>query len=67
MICRFAPMIMKNKGIDRVIRSVLSWEACMLAAAEVDTEALMAALAERATAKAEDIMRNAVVGSQSGL
>lgn len=51
----------EEQGIDRVVRSILSWEACAKAAAEVDTKALMTALAERATAKAEDIMRNAVV------
>ncbi len=51
----------EEQGIDRVIRSVLSWEACLMAAEEVDTKALMDALANRATAKAEDIMRNAVV------
>ncbi|UCG59454.1 MAG: hypothetical protein JSU70_08060 [Phycisphaerales bacterium] len=54
-----------EQGIDRVVRSVISWEACEKAAAELDTEALMAALAKRETAKAEDMMRAAVVSAQN--
>jgi xylose isomerase len=53
-----------EQGIDRVIRSVLSWEACAKAAKELDTKALMGALAKRETAKAEDMMRHAVVAAQ---
>ncbi len=53
-----------EQGIDRVIRSVLSWEACEKAAKELDTAGLMKALAERETAKAEDMMRAAVVNAQ---
>ena len=53
-----------EQGIDRVIRSVLSWEACEKASQELDTEALMAVLAKRETAKAEDMMRAAVVSAQ---
>jgi len=53
-----------KQGIDRVIRSVLSWEACEKAAKQLDTKALMAALAKRETAKAEDMMRAAVVAAQ---
>ena len=53
-----------EQGIDRVIRSVLSWEACENAARELDTNALMAALTARETAKAEDMMRAAVVSAQ---
>jgi len=52
-----------EQGIDRVIRSVLSWEACAKAAKELDTKALMAVLAKRQTAKAEDMMRAAVVAA----
>jgi len=52
------------QGIDRVVRSVLSWEACAKAAKELDTAALMDTLAKRETAKAEDIMRGAVVKAQ---
>jgi xylose isomerase len=50
-----------QQGIDRVIRSVLSWEACAKAAAELKTRALLKALAARETAQAEDMMRAAVV------
>ncbi len=53
-----------EQGIDRVVRSVLSWEACEKAARELDTAGLMKALAERETAKAEDMMRAAVVNAQ---
>jgi len=52
-----------EQGIDRVIRSVLSWEACEMAAKDLDTKALLAALANRETAKAEDMMRGAVVAA----
>jgi xylose isomerase len=54
-----------EQGIDRVIRSVLSWEACDKAAKELDTKALMKVLANRETAKAEDMMRAAVVSAQN--
>jgi xylose isomerase len=53
-----------EQGIERVVRSVLSWEACETAAKDLDTKALMAALAKRETAKAEDMMRAAVVAAQ---
>jgi xylose isomerase len=53
-----------EQGIDRVIRSVLSWEACEKAAEELDTKALMNVLTKRETAKAEDMMRGAVVAAQ---
>jgi xylose isomerase len=54
-----------EQGIDRVIRSVLSWEACEKAAEELDTKELMAVLAKRETAKAEDMMRHALVAAQN--
>jgi len=53
-----------EQGIDRVVRSVLSWEACDKAAKELNTKSLMALLAKRETAKAEDMMRAAVVAAQ---
>jgi len=53
-----------EQGIDRVVRSVLSWEACEKAAKELDTNALMDVLTKRETAKAEDMMRAAVVNAQ---
>ncbi|MHC4117714.1 MAG: apurinic/apyrimidinic endonuclease family protein [Planctomycetota bacterium] len=52
-----------EQGIDRVIRSVLSWEACEQAAKELDAAGLMDVLAKRQTAKAEDMMRAAVVAA----
>jgi len=53
-----------QQGLDRVIRSILSWEACEQAAKELDSRALLACLAARQTAKAEDLMRAAVVSAQ---
>jgi xylose isomerase len=50
-----------EQGIDRVVRSILSWEACDMAAAKLDTAKLMQNLANRETAKAEDMMRESVV------
>ena len=52
-----------EQGIDRAVRSVLSWEACEKAAKELDTKALMDMLSKRQTAKAEDMMRGAVVSA----
>ena len=54
----------EEQGIDRIIRSILSWEALKKAAEEVNTKELMAVLSARETAKAEDIMRAAVVTAQ---
>jgi xylose isomerase len=53
-----------EQGIDRVIRSVLSWEACEKAAKKLNTKSLINALAKRQTAKAEDMMRQALVAAQ---
>ena len=53
-----------DQAIDRVVRSILSWEACEKAAEELDTNALMKELAARKTASAEDMMRHAVVSAQ---
>jgi xylose isomerase len=58
------PYDSEEQAIDRVVRSVLSWEACEHAAKELETKVLLQALADRQTAKAEDIMRNAVVNAQ---
>lgn len=54
-----------EQGIDRVVRSVLSWEACEQAAKKLNTKALLKALAQRETAQAEDMMRAAVVMAQN--
>lgn len=53
-----------EQGLDRIVRSVLSWEACAQAATEIDTKLLLKHLAARDTAKAEDMMRAAVVSAQ---
>ncbi len=53
-----------EQGIDRVVRSILSWEACAEAADGLDAKTLMKQLAARETAKAEDLMRGAVVEAQ---
>ena len=54
----------EQQAIDRVVRSILSWEACEHAAKAIDNDALLAVLRKRETAEAEDIMRNAVVEAQ---
>jgi xylose isomerase len=54
----------EHQAIDRVVRSILSWEACAKAAAELDHERLTTLLAQRETAKAEDLMREAVSNAQ---
>ena len=53
------------QAIDRVVRSILSWEACVVAAEELDTDELLACLAARDTAAAEDMMRQATVIAQN--
>jgi len=53
-----------EQAINRVVRSVLSWEACEKAARELKTRDLMKAFAQRDTAAAEDMMRAAVVNAQ---
>jgi xylose isomerase len=53
-----------EQAIDRVVRSVLSWEACEKAAKELKTRDLLKLLAQRNTAAAEDMMRAAVVNAQ---
>ena len=52
-----------EQGIDRVIRSILSWEACEKAASELDTNSLLNYLIKRETAKAEDLVRSAVINA----
>lgn len=54
----------EEQAVDRVVRSILSWEACARAAAKLDVKELSNALASRKTAKAEDIMRGAVAEAQ---
>jgi xylose isomerase len=52
-----------EQGIDRVVRSILSWEACAKAARELDVQSLLGFLADRATAKAEDLVRGSVTAA----
>jgi xylose isomerase len=52
-----------EQALDRVVRSILSWEACEQAAGNLDRKRLMRLLADRETAKAEDMIRDAVVGA----
>ncbi|MGE5582029.1 MAG: xylose isomerase [Bacillota bacterium] len=49
-----------EQGIDRIIRSVLSWEACAKAARELDGQKLIGLLSQRETGKAEDLIRETV-------
>ncbi|GAB4363223.1 MAG: xylose isomerase [Calditrichia bacterium] len=58
------PYDTEEQASDRVVRSILSWEACERAAAELDENLLMDFLAKRQTARAEDLMRQAVVSAQ---
>jgi xylose isomerase len=55
----------EDQATDRVVRSILSWEACATAAADLDRDRLMAHLAHRETARAEDLMREAVCNAQA--
>lgn len=49
-----------EQGVDRIIRSILSWEACERAARNFNGAQLMKFLANRETAKAEDLVRQSV-------
>ncbi|MFB6272934.1 MAG: xylose isomerase [Salinibacter sp.] len=53
-----------EQALNRVVRSILSWEACEHAARELDGDQLRTHLANRETAKAEDLMCAAVVNAQ---
>ncbi len=50
----------REQALDRVVRSILSWEACEAAAEELDYGLLAEHLSRRETAKAEDLVREAV-------
>jgi len=54
----------EEQALNRVVRSILSWEACEHAARELDTDELKGHLANRDTIKAEDQMRAALVNAQ---
>jgi xylose isomerase len=53
----------REQALDRVVRSILSWEACELAEREMDSESLLEHLAKRETAAAEDLVRETVLGA----
>jgi len=53
----------EEQGLDRVVRSILSWEACYKAAAEINMKELLTALSVRETGRAEDMMRHAVMSA----
>lgn len=55
----------EEQAIERVIRSILSWEACARAAQTLKRELLAEALTQRNTAKAEDLMAEAVYTAYS--
>jgi xylose isomerase len=54
----------ETEAVDRVIRSILSRDACVYAAERIDYELLNGFLEKRETAMAEDTVRNAVVEAQ---
>ena len=53
-----------EQAIDRVVRSIISWEACAKAATELNNAKLLKLLAARETAGAEDMVRAALVSAQ---
>lgn len=53
----------EEQALDRIIRSILSWEACEKAAEDIDYNTLKKHMELRQTAKAEDIIRHAVVAA----
>jgi xylose isomerase len=53
----------RKQALDRVLRSILSWEACAMAEQEMDHAQLQVHLVERDTARAEDLIREAVVNA----
>lgn len=54
------PYDSEEQGIDRVVRSILSWDSCEFAAERMDSRELHRLLAARETAKAEDLVRDSV-------
>jgi len=51
----------EEQAIERIIRSILSWEALRLAEKELDYDLLIRYLTERDTAKAEDLIRDVII------
>jgi len=54
----------EDQATDRVVRSILSWEACARSARELDYAELATLLEHRQTAQAEDLMHEAVINAQ---
>ena len=52
-----------EQAVDRVVRSILSWEACRMAEVEMDAALLLEYLSRRETARAEDLVRETVVSA----
>ena len=50
----------EDQALDRVVRAILGYEACAAAAADLNQEALLALLAARETAMAEDLIRSSL-------
>ena len=46
----------EEQGVHRVVRSILSWEACGQAARDLEMSKLMRHLSTRETAKVEDMI-----------
>ncbi len=55
----------ENQALDRVLRSILSWEACQKAATDLNLTDLSNALTVRETGRVEDMMRHAVVSAHN--
>jgi xylose isomerase len=53
----------ETQAADRVIRSILSWDACQKAASELNVKDMAKAFAVRETGRVEDMMRHAVVSA----
>ncbi|MEA2100946.1 MAG: TIM barrel protein [Thermodesulfobacteriota bacterium] len=51
----------EEQALDRIVRSILNWEACERAATRLNRKELEEHLAKRDTAKAEDMLRAAVM------
>ena len=52
-----------EQAVDRVVRSILSWEACRMAEEEMDAALLLEYLLRRETARAEDLVRETVMSA----
>ncbi|MCX7916593.1 MAG: xylose isomerase [bacterium] len=50
----------EEKAIERVIRSILSWESCEIVAQKMNTKEILNYLVKRETDKVEDIMKDLV-------